>query len=67
MRVQRKLVSAIESEVRVGEVNPRSENMVAEKYIREFYVDILSSVIQRGRREREREREELTYETTQLL
>ncbi len=47
MRVQMKFVSAIESEVRVGEVNPRRENMVAEKYINEFYIDMVSPMFQR--------------------
>ena len=35
-RVNRKLVIAIEREVRMGEVNPIKENTVAEKYIRQF-------------------------------
>ena len=35
-RVNRKLVIAIESEVKMGEVNPIRENTVAEKYIRQF-------------------------------
>jgi hypothetical protein len=35
-RVKAKFVRAIEREVKVGEVKPRRENMVAEKYIREF-------------------------------
>ena len=35
-RVQRKLVMAINSEVIVGEEKSKRENIVAEKYIREF-------------------------------
>ena len=36
MRVQMKFVAAMDRDVSVGEVKPRSEKMVAEKYIREF-------------------------------
>lgn len=35
-RVQRKFVTAIERDVNVGDENPIAENMVAEKYMREF-------------------------------
>lgn len=35
-RVQMKLVMAMERDVNMGEENPMKENMVAEKYIREF-------------------------------
>lgn len=38
MRVKEKFVRAMEREVRVGEVKPRREKMVAEKYMREFWV-----------------------------
>lgn len=34
--VQRRLVTAMDREVKVGEEKPISEKMVAEKYIREF-------------------------------
>ena len=37
MSVQMKLVNAIDREVRVGEEKPKSWNMVAEKYINEFW------------------------------
>ena len=37
MRVQTKLAIAMDREVRVGDENPKSENTVAEKYIKEFY------------------------------
>jgi hypothetical protein len=37
MRVQRKLVMAMEREVNVGEENPMKEKIVAEKYMREFW------------------------------
>ncbi|KAL8740995.1 MAG: hypothetical protein Q9190_006358, partial [Brigantiaea leucoxantha] len=36
IRVQIKLVNATDTEVKIGEVKPRREKIVAEKYIREF-------------------------------
>ena len=39
-----KLVMATVSEVRVGEVKPRREKIVAEKYMREFWASISTSL-----------------------
>lgn len=38
--VKRKLVLATEREVRVGVAKPRREKRVAEKYMREFWVEL---------------------------
>lgn len=57
MRVQIKLVTAIDSEVRVGEEKPIVEKIVAEKYIKEFCKQLAGCM----------ERHKVTYETTQLL
>lgn len=57
MRVQTKFVTAIDSEVRIGEENPKVEKIVAEKYIKEFCVQLA----------RRHGVEKVAYETTQLL
>ena len=46
--VQTRLVTAIDKEVKVGEEKPMREKMVAEKYIREFWVTLVDVVERRG-------------------
>jgi hypothetical protein len=44
-QVMRKLVDATVREVSVGLANPMRVNMVAEKYINEFYVAMLVPIV----------------------
>ena len=45
MSVKAKFVRAIEREVKVGERKPTRENIVAEKYMSEFYKDLLGLTV----------------------